>query len=195
MIVAALRRELTPDQRNELAREPTGELLGDRPPYTLTAHKSVALDNAEQPNMHLMFRTRPVNDQTRSIEKGTVFKRNGAKKDRDWQNRDKPKEIRDKRVELLNAAMERAGHEQRFDTRSYEAQGRSDLVELREPKLREDNNRIEMVKLRSNVDGLRRKRAALPTTGLNAKEAIAQIEREAEKEIAEVEQRVRTRPR
>ncbi len=188
-IQAALPRELTAEERNEVAREATRELLGDRFPYTLTAHNSVALDNVEQPYMHLMFSTRPVTEHTRKIEKERFFKRNGAKKDTAWQNRDKPKEVREKWVEVLNAAMERAGHEQRLDARSYEDRGRYDLVELREPKLREDNNHVEMTSLHTKVSKLRRDRATSPAEYLNREEAISEIELEAQIAITRIERR------
>ena len=63
------------------------------------------------------------------------FKRNGAKKDPAWNARNKPVEVREKWVEMMNGAMQRAGLEQRLDARSWAAQGREDLAALVEPKL------------------------------------------------------------
>lgn len=48
--------------------------------------------------------------------------------------RDKPMEVREKWVEMMNAAMERHGQEQRLDARSWANQGRDDLASLREEK-------------------------------------------------------------
>ncbi len=127
----ALPRELAPEQRNELAREATRELLGDRFAYTLAVHTPLAKDNIEQPHMHLMFSERVVDANTQSLAEDRFFKRNGAKKDREWNARDKPMEVREKWVEMMNAAMERQGHEQRLDPRSWRDQGRHDLAELR----------------------------------------------------------------
>jgi hypothetical protein len=86
--------------------------------------------------MHLMFSERIIDERTRDLPEEQFFKRNGAKKDRDtWHSRDKPDEIWETRVAMMNGAMERAGVEQRMDARSWAEQGRGDLHELRKPKL------------------------------------------------------------
>ena len=69
--------------------------------------------------MHLMFSERVVDSNTQSLSEDQFFKRNGAKKDPEWNSRDKPMEVREKWVEMMNAAMERHGHKQRLDTRSW----------------------------------------------------------------------------
>jgi hypothetical protein len=62
----ALPRELDPAQRQELAKDVTRELLGDRFAYTLAVHSPLAKDNIDQPHMHLMFSERVVDSNTQS---------------------------------------------------------------------------------------------------------------------------------
>lgn len=87
-------RELAPEQRHELARETTRELIGERFAYTLAVHTPLAKDNIEQPHMHLMFSERVVDSNPQSLSEERFFKRSGAKKDPEWNPRDKPMEVR-----------------------------------------------------------------------------------------------------
>jgi len=165
------------------------ELLGDSFAYTLAVHVPLAKDNIDQPHMHLMFSERIIDERTRAIPEEQFFKRNGAKKDRDtWHSRDKPDEVRQTWVAMMNGAMERAGIEQRMDARSWAEQGREELHELREPKLLGGEGR-EASELQAQVDELRQKRVELPALHLDQAAAAAQIEREAQRAIAEVEKR------
>ena len=184
----ALPRELSGEQRIELAREATREFLGDRFAYTMAVHTPLAKDNIEQPHMHLMFSERTIDDRTRELPEEQFFKRNGAKKNRDWTTTEKLVEVREKWVETMNAAMERQGHEQRLDHRSWEAQGRPDLAELVEPKLL-GGNEAEARALHAQVDELRERRAELPAPGLSAEKVIDQWEQQAERQVAEVRER------
>ncbi len=70
-------------------------------------------------------------------------------------------EVREKWVEMMNAAMERHGQEQRLDARSWRDQGRHDLAELVEPKLLAGSE-AEARQLHAHVDSLREQRAELP---------------------------------
>lgn len=184
----ALPRELGKADREELAREATRELLGGRFAYTLAVHAPLAKDNIDQPHMHLMFSERAVDKTTRGLAEDRFFKRNGAKKDPAWNDRNKPDEVREKWVELMNAAMEKVGIEQRMDARSWANQGREDLHELREPKLLGGDG-LEAAELRQKVDDLRHKREELPAPHLDQAAAAEQIDREGRKAIAEVEKR------
>jgi hypothetical protein len=188
----ALPRELDPAQRQELAREATRELLGDRFAYTLAVHTPLAKDNIAQPHMHLMFSERTVTQATREIPEERFFKRNGAKKDPEWNDRNKPEEVREKWVEMMNAAMERHGHihhpEQRLDARSWADQGRPDLSELREEKtLRGDGP--EAMARHAEIDRLRHERSELPPPHLDRASAIQHLEQQAEQRIAVVQER------
>jgi len=184
----ALPRELDPAQRQELAREATRELLGDRFAYTLAVHVPLAMDNIDQPHMHLMFSERVVDSNTQSLSEDRFFKRNGAKKDPEWNAREKPMEMREKWVEMMNSSMERHGQEQKLDARSWANQGREDLAELVEPKLLAGNE-AEARQLHAHVDGLREQRAELPAPHLSQDKVIEHWEQAAEKQIAEVQAR------
>lgn len=184
----ALPRELAPEQRNELARETARELMGERFAYTLAVHTPMAKDNIEQPHMHLMFSERAIDERTRELSEEQFFKRNGAKKDPAWNAREKPMEVREKWVEMMNAAMERHGHEQRLDARSWAAQGREDLAALVEPKLLAGSE-SEARALHAHVEGLREQRAELSGPHLDGAAAVQKIEQDAEKQIAQVQAR------
>ena len=184
----ALPRELAPEQRHELARETARELMGERFAYTLAVHTPLAKDNIEQPHMHLMFSERVVDSSTQALPEGQFFKRNGAKKDPAWNSRDKPMEVREKWVEMMNAAMERHGQEQRLDARSWADQGRPDLAELVEPKLLAGSEAAARA-LHTHVDELREQRAELPAPHLSAEKVIELWEQGAEQQIAQVQER------
>jgi hypothetical protein len=188
----ALPRELEPAQRQELAREATRELLGDRFAYTLAVHTPLAKDNIEQPHMHLMFSERAVTDATRGFAEDRFFRRNGAKKDPEWNDRNKPEAVREKWVEMMNAAMERHGHihdpAQRLDARSWEEQGRGDLASLREEKTLQGHG-PEAMERHAEIDQLRRERAELPPQHLDRAAAIEHLEQQADKQIAGVKER------
>jgi hypothetical protein len=185
-IQLALPRELAPAQREKLAREATRELLGERFAYTMAIHVPLAKDNIDQPHMHLMFSERAVDDTTRELAEDRFFKRNGAKKDPAWNDRNKPEEVRERWVEMMNGAMQKAGIDQRLDARSWAAQGREDLASLREEKtLRGDGP--EAMERHEKIDEQRRQRAELPAPHLDQAAAIAQIEREAEVKVSKIE--------
>ncbi len=107
---------------------------------------------------------------------------------RDWNAREKPVEVREKWVEMMNAAMERHGQEQRLDARSWVNQGRPDLAELIEPKLLAGSE-AEARALHAHVDGLREQRAELPAPYLSQDKVIEHWEQAAEKQIAQVQAR------
>jgi hypothetical protein len=162
--------------------------LGDRFAYTMAIHTPLAQDNLDQPHMHLMFSERAVTEATRAMPEERFFKRNGAKKDPAWNDRNKPEEVREKWVEMMNGAMQRAGHEQRLDARSWAEQGREDLAALVEPKLLGGEDR-EAQERRNQIEQLRRQREELPAPHLDQASAIQKLEQQAEAEVARIEQR------
>jgi hypothetical protein len=183
----ALPRELDTMQRQELAREATRELMGERFAYTLAVHVPLAKDKIDQPHMHLMFSERAIDERTRALPEDQFFKRNGAKKDREtWHGQEKPEQVREQWVQMMNRAMERAGQEQRLDARSWANQGREDLHELREEKTLQGNG-PEAMERHAKIDQLRQQRAELPAPHLDQAAAAAQIEREAEKAVSAIE--------
>ena len=184
----ALPRELNKGQREDLARQATRELLGDRFAYTMAVHVPLAKDNLDQPHMHLMFSERAIDESTRGLAEERFFKRNGAKKDPAWNAREKPEEVREKWVEMMNGAMQKAGLEQRLDARSWAEQGREDLASLREEKtLRGDGP--EALDRLEKIAEQRRQREQLPAPHLDQATAIQKLEQQAEAEVARIEQR------
>ena len=59
----ALPRELDQQQRSDLAKKFTSELLGSNFTHTLAVHTSLLEDGSEQSYMHLLFSERTVTDQ------------------------------------------------------------------------------------------------------------------------------------
>lgn len=185
----ALPRELSDGQRIELAQEAAREFMGDRFAYILAVHNPVAKDKIEQPHMHIMFSERIVDERTRALPEEQFFKRNGAKKDREWNDRAKPEEIRVKWCEMMNRAMEREGIEERVDPRSWADQGREDLKALREDKeLRGD--KPDAVERREEIARLRELRKELPAPGLAQVADLQQLEAEAAAQIAMIERKL-----
>jgi hypothetical protein len=185
----ALPRELNEERRIELAREAAREFMGGRFAYILAVHNPVAKDKIEQPHLHIMFSERVVDERTRALPEEQFFKRNGAKKDREWNDRAKPEEIRTKWCEMMNRAMEREGIAERVDPRSWKAQGREDLAALREDKeLRGD--RPDAVERREEIARLRELRQQLPAPGLAPVASLEQLEAEAAAQIAGIERKL-----
>ena len=185
-IQLALPRELGKADREQLAREATRELMGERFAYTMAIHVPLAKDNIDQPHMHLMFSERAVDAATRGLAEERFFKRNGAKKDPSWNDRNKPNEVRERWVALMNGAMEKAGIEQGLDARSWAEQGREDLAALREPKLLGGDEK-EANELREKVEELRRQREELPPSHLSQAAAGEEIGKKAERYIVLIE--------
>ncbi len=169
-----LPRELTPAGQQDLAREAVREFMGERFAYTIAIHCPLASDKLDQPHIHLMFSERIVDDRTRELGPDEFFRRNGAKKDRDWNLKTKPAEIRTKWCDMMNRAFEAQGHEVRVDPRSYIDQGREDLHQLREDKcVRGRETEIEELrKLRAEIDP----NDHSPGAGKEIEDAIAHLE-------------------
>jgi hypothetical protein len=184
-----LPRELSQAQREELAREAARELLGDRFVYTLAVHQPLAKDKIEQPHLHLMFSERVIDDTTRALPEDKFFKRNGAKKDPAWNDRNKPEEVRARWCEMMNRAMAREGIEVRVDPRSWANQGREDLAELREPKTLGGDG-LEAVERREEIEQLRVQRQELPVMHLDGASTVQKLEQEMEAQIAAIESRL-----
>ncbi|WP_052421087.1 MobA/MobL family protein [Paraburkholderia ferrariae] len=74
------------------AQEFAGRVVGERFPYRLAVHDRAASDGGRNVHMHLMFSDRPTDGGHYDAER--FFKRNGSKKDRDWNRRDKVQDVR-----------------------------------------------------------------------------------------------------
>jgi hypothetical protein len=139
-VEVALPRELEFEQRVELAREmaewlsykmPSRETdaVSDGPlPYTLVLHKG---HDEQNPHAHIMLNERPTDGVVRELE--VAFKRanrehpelGGAAKSMAFKHPDTMNEVRQEWELKANAALERAGREERINHRSYKERGLS----------------------------------------------------------------------
>ncbi len=113
-IEAALPYELSPAQNEALAKAAAGDFFGNLFPYTMAIHSLLSAENKQQHHLHLMFCSRSVTDAARDCPQERFFKRNGARKDRSWNRRSRPMEIRTRWCVLLNAALVNAGIDEQF---------------------------------------------------------------------------------
>lgn len=157
----ALPRELSDEQRIALAREATREFMGSRFAYTLAVHNPEAADKIEQPHMHLMFSERAIDDTTRTLPAERFFKRNGAKKDRKWNDQNQAEVIRVKWCEMMNRALENAEIDQRVDPRSLADQGKVAESLLVEPKMLRRGTPEEKEARRQEITEIREAKAVL----------------------------------
>lgn len=108
----SLPRELTPQQRTELVREfVRDEFVSRGMVADVAIHCSTASDGREQPHAHVMLTTREI-----------IPNEGFGGKNRDWNRTEALEGWRERWAEHQNRALERAGHEQRVDHRSLEAQ-------------------------------------------------------------------------
>ncbi len=157
----ALPRELSEAENIELARAATQEILGSRFAYTLALHNPEAADKIEQPHFHLMWSERAIDDTTRAIPEEKFFKRNGAKKDRKWNDQNIADELRGKWAEMMNRALENAGIDQRVDPRSLADQGKVAESLLVEPKMLRRGTPEEKEARRQEIAEIREAKAVL----------------------------------
>lgn len=191
----ALPRELNQEKQIELAHSATKEFLGDRHAYTLAVHASEARDGKEQPHAHLMFSERKIDEHTRELPEERFFKRNGATKDRAWNDKDKPEELREKWCQMMNQAMRDNQVDSQVDHRSYERQGREDLAALREPKIGygpgADGRAAQVEQLREErADTLAQPQQTPEQAERHASERIKAIEQEAKREIGLIDRAI-----
>ena len=184
-IQVALPRELSREAQIALAREAAQQFMGGRFAYTMAVHNPVAHDKIEQPHMHLMFSERAIDDRTRTLPAEQFFKRNGAKKDRDWNDRTRPEVLRSAWCDMMNRAMEKEDIPVRVDPRSWAEQGREDLAALVEPKLSEITGPDKVDRL-EQIGQLREQRQNLPSPKLTGADLM---QHEAEGKIAAIEQK------
>ena len=132
-IEVSLPRELSRDDQIALAREFREAMIGDRHAYSMAIHVPKTLDgHAENPHIHLMFSERVIDARTTLLDEETYFKRNGALKDRSWNDQEKVEAVRLAWETMANRALERAGFDDRIDRRSLAAQG---ISRIAEPKM------------------------------------------------------------
>ncbi len=128
-IVFSLPRELSAEQRVELAREFVQNVLGERHAYSWAIHSPLASDGLEQPHVHLMFSERVNDGIERDPEKffsrynATNPEQGGAGKDRYFNTKAFVREVREEWAITANHFMSRHGIEARIDHRSYKTLG------------------------------------------------------------------------
>jgi hypothetical protein len=126
-------RELSREDQLQLARDFRQSAIGENHAYSLAIHVPKTMDGkSENPHMHLMFSERIINERTKALDEETYFKRNGATKDRSWNDQAKVEEVRAMWEGMANKALERAGLSERIDRRSLAVQG---LEHAPEPKI------------------------------------------------------------
>ena len=134
----ALPRPLSRQQHISLLENFIEQELGDRHTFTAVIHTPPASDGRLNPHAHVMFSERMLDGIERPSE--TFFmrgnKRNpekgGVAKDRDWNRRNKVKELRRSWERAANQALEKAGRKERVNLKSLKAQG---IERSPEPKL------------------------------------------------------------
>ena len=132
-IEVSLPRELSRDDQIALAREFREAMIGDRHAFWMAIHVPKTLDGqADNPHIHLMFCERTIDARTLLLDEDRYFKRNGALKDRSWNDQEKVEAVRAAWETMANRALERAGFEARIDRRSLAAQG---ITRAAEPKM------------------------------------------------------------
>jgi hypothetical protein len=113
----ALPRELSKEQRLQLARDFCEDLTGNRIPWMLAIHQEGK--DAQNPHAHIVVRDRDLESGRRVLRLSDSAREREAAglepKAVEW--------IRRRWEAAANAALERAGHEQRVDRRTLDAQG------------------------------------------------------------------------
>lgn len=113
----ALPRELSKEQRLQLARDFCEELTGNRIPWMLAIHQEGK--DAHNPHAHIVVRDRDLESGKRVLRLSDSAREREAAglepKAVEW--------IRQRWEASANAALERAGQEQRVDRRTLDAQG------------------------------------------------------------------------
>ena len=120
--------ELTHEQGIELIKGFVKEELKGDYPYSFAIHESKNEDNEKNLHCHLMFSERKLDGVERSCE--AFFKRansknpskGGAKKDRDWQSKDKLLKIRETWEILQNNELEKSGVSERVSCKTLKLQ-------------------------------------------------------------------------
>ena len=144
-------------------------------PYTLAIHAGRDSEGHEHnPHAHLMISERQNDGVDRSREQwfrranSEHPERGGAPKSRTFHGREWMEHARERWAALTNAALERRGHDQRVDHRSYQRQGVD-----REPGDHYGPRAAHMV-----ARGLDHDRLTAAADDLSAQEHLARIERE-----------------
>jgi len=119
----ALPRELTQEQKIELAREFANEIFVNK---GMCADICVHDTGVGNPHAHIMLTMRPIEEYGKWGQKS--YRKNGKKIPTvDWNGRDKMEQWRKAWSEFCNAALEKQGVKNNIDHRSYERQGNEQI--------------------------------------------------------------------
>lgn len=128
-IEVALPRELTPEQRRELVDDFIKQELGDKHAYQYAIHcPRAALEGGEQPHAHIMYSERVSDGHDRAPDKYFARansknpEKGGCRKDSAG-TKERLAETRQRWSDVQNAYLERHGHADRVDYRSYADRG------------------------------------------------------------------------
>lgn len=131
--VIALPRELDENQRHELVKDWIESELGDKHAYQYAIHNPIALDDKEQPHVHLMFSDRLVDDIERAPDQ--YFKRYNSKKPQlggakkantpklSKDRKDELKAMRERWEQTCNKHLKLANSNARISMKSYKERG------------------------------------------------------------------------
>lgn len=129
----ALPREMTAEQRQGLVGDFVKQEIGNKYPYQFAIHNPKSLDGDEQPHVHLMFSERRLDgidrdpDQHFKRYNAKHPERGGAQKDNTGKTAAVRKEeliaLRSRWETMCNEHLEKHGHQDRIDMRSYKDQG------------------------------------------------------------------------
>lgn len=161
----ALPRELSPPERAELVREWVGQEIGSKHAYQWAIHNPTAADDQEQPHVHLMFSERQIDgidrdpDQyfkrynAKNPEKGGARKGYGDNAGKTLTAKERAEDlkvIRSRWEAMCNKHLERAGHGQRIDMRSYAERGIAVAPEIKQlPSQWRGQNKEKIIELRA----------------------------------------------
>lgn len=161
----ALPRELSPPERAELVREWVGQEIGSKHAYQWAIHNPTAADDQEQPHVHLMFSERQIDgierdpDQyfkrynAKNPEKGGARKGYGDNAGKTLTAKERAEDlkvIRSRWEAMCNQHLERAGHGQRIDMRSYADRGIAVAPEIKQlPSQWRGQNKEKIIELRA----------------------------------------------
>lgn len=163
-IEIALPNELTHEENIELTKRYVEEVIGKDHPYTFALHdKSASLDKSQkQPHAHIMFSERKLDGIERSEE--DFFKRynpknpelGGAKKDPEWNKKNKIQEVRKHWEVFHNRELEKRNIDKTISADSLVVQ-RERAIENGDVKLAQELDRIPQVHMGPKAIALREK--------------------------------------
>ncbi len=198
----ALPRELTPEQRRELAEEWVAQEIGEQHPYQWAIHNPRSSGGLDQPHVHLMVCERTLDGierdpeqffrryNTKNPEKGGARKANTGK-DRATRIQEL-KELRERWELTCNRALERAGIEKQISMKSYKDRGLNEIPEKKyQPGEWRHGGSAEVIEFRRARKELRQAREALDQEIPSVLISLEEHRQRAEREQREMQEALR----